>query len=93
MDPVKALVSANWDKAYKGGKYSHEEPILFVRDIIDVIIKEGLREGQLIHFYSAKEIHALTTDHFDIVMPLREEFITREDGTRWAQWETILKKR
>jgi SAM-dependent methyltransferase len=55
--------------------------------------KTGQKSGQRIHFYSAEEIHRLTMGKFDIIMPLREEFMPREDGTHWAQWETILKKR
>lgn len=55
--------------------------------------KSGQKDGQYIHFYSAEEIHQLTVDAFDVIMPLREEFIPRDDGTYWAQWETILKKR
>lgn len=55
--------------------------------------KSGQKDGQYIHFYSAEEIHSLTTDTFDVVMPLREEFIPRDDDTYWVQWETILKKR
>lgn len=55
--------------------------------------KTGQKEGQYIHFYSAEEIHRLTMSVFDIVLPLREEFIPRKDGTYWVQWETILKKR
>lgn len=53
----------------------------------------GQKTGQRIHFYTAEEIHALTSPSFSVVMPLREEFIPRDDGTYWAQWETILKKR
>lgn len=55
--------------------------------------KSGQKEGQYIHFYSAEEIHALTTEFFDVLLPLREEFIPRADGTYWVQWETIIKKR
>lgn len=54
--------------------------------------KSGHKSGQFIHFYSAEQIHDLTKDSFKIVMPLREERIPREDGTFWAQWETILRK-
>lgn len=55
--------------------------------------ESGQKEGQYIHFYSAEEIHRLTMSKFDVVMPLREEFIPRDDNTYWVQWETILKKR
>lgn len=53
----------------------------------------GHKEGQYIHFYSAEEIHSLTGEHFETILPLREEFIPRNDGTYWAQWETILRKK
>lgn len=53
----------------------------------------GQKTGLAIHFYSAEEIHALTEKRYNIVMPLREEFIPRDDGTYWVQWETILEKR
>ncbi len=55
--------------------------------------KSGHKDGQYIHFYSAEEIHALTMGAFDVVMPLREECIPRDDGSYWVRWETILKKR
>lgn len=55
--------------------------------------ESGQKNGQHIHFYSAEEIHRLTADTFDVIMPLREEFIPRDNGTYWTQWETILKKR
>jgi len=55
--------------------------------------RSGQKKGQYIHFYSAEEIHKLTSKMFTVVMPLREEFIAREDGTNWAQWETILRRR
>lgn len=55
--------------------------------------ESGPKNEQRIHFYSAEEIHRLTADAFDVIMPLREEFIPRNDGTYWTQWETILKKR
>lgn len=55
--------------------------------------KSGQKDGQYIHFYSSEEIHEFTRDTFEVVMPLREEFIARDNGTYWAQWETILKKR
>lgn len=54
--------------------------------------KSGQKDGQCIHFYSAEEIHTLTMNAFDVVLPLREEFIPRNDGTYWVQWETILRK-
>jgi len=53
--------------------------------------KSGQKDGQHIHFYSAEEIHSLT-NKYEVLMPLREEFIPRDDGTYWVQWETILKK-
>lgn len=53
----------------------------------------GPKTGQEIHFYTAEEITVMTASDYDIVMPLREEYIPREDGTYWAQWETILQKR
>lgn len=55
--------------------------------------QSGPKDGQYIHFYTAEEIHALTRESFDVVMPLREVFMPRDDGTYWAQWETILRKR
>lgn len=55
--------------------------------------KSGQKTGQYIHFYSDTELHQLTKGAFKVVMPLREDFTARSDGTRWAQWETILEKR
>jgi 2-polyprenyl-3-methyl-5-hydroxy-6-metoxy-1,4-benzoquinol methylase len=55
--------------------------------------ESGQKKGQTIHFYSAEEIHSLTRKDFSIILPLREEFIPRSDGTYWVQWETILEKR
>jgi predicted TPR repeat methyltransferase len=52
----------------------------------------GTKKGQLIHFYSAEEIHILTENDYSVLLPLREEYIARSDGTYWVQWETILKK-
>jgi cyclopropane fatty-acyl-phospholipid synthase-like methyltransferase len=53
----------------------------------------GQKTGLDVHFYSAEEIHGLTTESYTVIMPLREEFIPREDGTYWVQWETILEKK
>lgn len=53
----------------------------------------GQKTGLHVHFYSAEEIHNLTRQHYDVVIPLREEFMSRDDGTYWVQWETMLKKK
>lgn len=54
--------------------------------------ESGQKDGQYIHFYSAEEIHRLTSDAFDVILPLREAFMQRKDGSYWVQWETILRK-
>lgn len=60
-----------------------------------VYYDEGSKAGQTIHFYSAEELSHILGNDFSILMPLREVFITRQDGSgsRWAQWETIVQKR
>jgi SAM-dependent methyltransferase len=54
--------------------------------------QSGQKKGQAIHFYTAEEITVLTQPRYTVAMPLREAFMERSDGTRWAQWETILRK-
>ncbi len=58
----------------------------------DICYSTGAKKGQRIHFYSAEEICALTRGKYRVILPLREEFIPRANGTNWAQWETILEK-
>lgn len=53
----------------------------------------GQKTGLHVHFYSAEELHNLTRQRYNVVMPLREEFIPRDDGTYWVQWETMLEKK
>lgn len=53
----------------------------------------GQKTGLHVHFYSAEELHNLTKLSYNIVLPLREEFMPRDDGTYWVQWETMLEKK
>lgn len=53
----------------------------------------GQKTGLHVHFYSAEELYNLTREQYNVVLPLREEFMPRDDGTYWVQWETILKKK
>lgn len=53
----------------------------------------GQKTGLHVHFYSAEELHNLTRNQYKVVLPLREEFMPRDDGTYWVQWETMLEKR
>ena len=53
----------------------------------------GQKTGLHVHFYSAEELHNLTKTRYNVVLPLREEFIPRDDGTYWVQWETMLEKK
>lgn len=53
----------------------------------------GQKTGLHVHFYSAEELHNLIRSRYNIVLPLREEFIPRDDGTYWVQWETMLEKK
>lgn len=53
----------------------------------------GQKTGLHVHFYSAEELHSLTGERYKVVLPLREEFMPRDDGTYWVQWETMLEKR
>ena len=55
--------------------------------------ESGPKTGQAIHFYSAEELRDLTAGQYNIQLPLREAFMQRQDGSQWAQWETILQKR
>lgn len=58
-----------------------------------ILYQSGPKRGQEIHFYSAEEIVSLTKDNADVLLPLQEEFIPREDGSYWVQWETIVRKK
>jgi len=42
MSKTTPLVSSNWDRAYKDGKYNQEGPVPFVKDIVNYIKKESL---------------------------------------------------
>jgi SAM-dependent methyltransferase len=52
----------------------------------------GQKAGQDIHFYSAEELCGILSHSYKVILPLREEFIERADGTKWVQWETIAQK-
>jgi SAM-dependent methyltransferase len=54
----------------------------------------GPKRDMLVHFFSRDELCALAADGFDLVLPPREERITRTPPQHgfWAQWETIWRR-
>lgn len=59
---------------------------------LNIKYESGQKKGMHIHFYSAEEIVSYTCANYEVLLPLREDFISRADGSYWVQWETILKK-
>ncbi len=55
----------------------------------------GPKSGLLIHFFSAEELSALFSDHFEQVLPLRLEQTKRTPPApgQWSQWEAIWRKK
>lgn len=59
-----------------------------------VLYSDGPKKGMNIHFFSTGELESLAQENdFSIVRPLEEATMQRDNGTKWAQWETVWERK